>query len=163
MITTDQGPTWCEWIAAAIDTYPMAKRRLSERSALIKRAADLMQSGNIGDCNEILAGLVAKAGATLPELPEGNVPDENISKSGPDQRQELSAARLMEKRDALVTMRDRLRQCRGDIAEAGDHEQRITIATRLTKGEVERKAALAHRLSLIRAQFNARRNWQPMR
>jgi hypothetical protein len=160
MITTDQGPTWCEWIAAAIDTYPMAKRRLSERSALIKRAHQaLLEQDDVAGCASILGSLVEKAGAAVPELSESNIPNENITFDP----EGVSVARLMTKRDALLAFRDRLRQWRGqEIGKAG-HEERVVIATRLTKAEVERKAMLAHRLSLIRGQFDAQRSWQPMR
>ena len=140
----NHGPSWCEWVAAAIDCYPMAKRRMSERSAMLKRATEAMQSGNIADCNAILSDLVVKAGAAVPERPEPKTATWPISKADPDQGEEVSAARinLLEKRDALLAARNRLHS---------------------TRGQVERKAALAHRLSLIRNQLDARRNWQPMR
>jgi hypothetical protein len=138
-VNDQQGPTWCEWVAAAIDVYPLAKRQMSERSAMIKRATEAMQSGNIADCNAILSSLVAKAGAaSVPELPASKSATLPISKSDPDQGEEVLAARLLEKRDRLVRMRDQLHSM------------------------VERKATLAHRLSLIRNQLDARRNWQPL-
>jgi hypothetical protein len=62
--TYDQDLSWCSWVAAAIDSYPMAKARWAEnaaRSDMITKAHDAMERGDLEGCNAILSDLVAKA------------------------------------------------------------------------------------------------------
>jgi len=55
--------SWCSWVAAAIDAYPMAKARWAEnaaRSDLIKSAVTAMEQGDLDGCNSILSDLFNK-------------------------------------------------------------------------------------------------------
>jgi hypothetical protein len=171
----DHSPSWCTAVTIALDAVPEIMKRLrqvSDRSAAISKARDLfVNEGDTAAASEILADLVAKSGGPL-----GRNSNEVVSpqKAVPDR------AQLLAKRDALVAFRDRLRPCRGkDIGKANpltnSSEGAPTAiklppsvtahaaAVRLSKSELQRKATLAHRLELLRGQFQSGRNWQPLR
>jgi hypothetical protein len=170
MGTIHDPPSVMAIMAAALEAAPEIRKQWTEnagRSDMIKSAFDAMQSGQIEEAADILGSVVEKAGAADPK-PEPKLPTLVISQVDPDQRGEVSAARLMAKRDALVAMRDRLRNLRGqDLAKAAPTAIKaaggIAVATRLTKAEIARRDMLQHRVKLLRDQLNnAARNWQPL-
>jgi hypothetical protein len=158
--TYDQGPTWCEIVSAAIDAAPQIIKQARTRSHLIAKAREaFIEQDDVATAVTVLGDLVEKAGAALPELPESKLLTLAISKSGPDQRQETAASRLIEKRNRLVPLRSSLRSLRGQ--EIG---KTVTIATRLTKSEIERRDLLRQRLDELKARLRLApgRSWQPL-
>jgi hypothetical protein len=168
MSTIYTAPSAIAIMAAALDAAPAIQKAWAEnaqRSQLVKSALTAMEQGNISDCASILGDLVEKASAAVPALPEPKLPALAISKSHPDQRDEVAAARLIEKRNRLVQLRDSLSKAAPVPAAITlpSNVTAVTAAQRLSKADLDRKAALAHRLELIRGQLDSRRNWQPLK
>jgi hypothetical protein len=161
MSTIYDGPSWCEAVAAGIEVYNELRKQ-APRSAMIKRAHEaLIQEGDIAACKEILAGLVKKTGAAaVPELPGSKTATWPFSKADPDQREEFSIARLIEKRNRLADMLGQLRALRGkDIGKAApapivvNEGTPVVIWQRLSKADIARKAALARRIEQLREEY----------
>jgi hypothetical protein len=137
-VNDDQGPTWCEWVAAAIDAYPLAKRQWSERSDLIAKARHVfVNEGDAAAASAILGDLVAKSSpADLRNNSAENAEKVRTTKAAPD------CSRLLQKRDALLAARNRLRMAK-------------------------RKNSLQARLDQLKAKIDDQlpgsvRSWQPL-
>jgi hypothetical protein len=163
------GNNWCRAMAICVDALPTIQKKLREiddRSDKIAKAHAAMERGEIGDCVAVLGDLVEKSEFKFDinksdvKLDLGQAP--KLPSAEPDR------ARLIEKRNQLLELRDSIRSMRGkSIGKAAP----VPISTgtpaviwqRLSKSEIERKSALAHRLELIRGQLDSRRNWAPLK
>jgi hypothetical protein len=153
-------------MAAALDAAPLIKRQWAEnaqRSDMVKSALTAMEAGRFQECADTLSSLVEKAGGSHC-LNSGKV----------EKAFNSDRTRLLQKRNELLAMRDQLRSMRKAAPSSSVSEEptaitlppnvtAVTAAQRLTKADLDRKEALAHRLELIRGQLGSRRNWQPLK